>query len=120
MKSLLRIIIFLTCFAVCIFLFVSCSKNATDETGKKLDTNTICTATKEAAENIQIFPSDNPWNLDISAAPVDPYSTQIIAAISSPVIKADFGSGLWQGAPIGIPYIVVCGSQQKLAINFTD
>lgn len=79
-----------------------------------------CSATKTAAENIAIFPSDNPWNKDISVSPVDPYSTQIIAGISSPAIKADFGSGLWQGAPIGIPYVVVCGSQPKININYTD
>ncbi|MBC7872439.1 MAG: hypothetical protein H7Y01_00510 [Ferruginibacter sp.] len=69
---------------------------------------------------MQVFPADNPWNQDISTAPVDPLNTQIIAGISSPVIKADFGSGLWQGAPIGIPYIVVCSKQPKVAINFTD
>ncbi|MBK7374330.1 MAG: hypothetical protein IPJ02_01765 [Chitinophagaceae bacterium] len=69
---------------------------------------------------MQVFPADNPWNQDISASPVDPYNTQIIAAISTPAIKADFGSGLWQGAPIGIPYIVVCGNQPKTAIHFTD
>lgn len=40
-------------------------------------------------ENMQIFPADNAWNKDISASPVDPYNTQIIAGISAPVIKAD-------------------------------
>lgn len=79
-----------------------------------------CTATKTAAENIQIFPADNAWNRDVSTVAIDPYNTQIIAALSSNIIKADFGSGLWDGAPIGIPYIVVCGSQSKTAINFTD
>ncbi len=99
----------------------SCNKN---DSGGTIITppggTTTCSATKTAAENIQLFPSDNPWNLDISASPVDPFNTQIIAAIASPGIKADFGSGLWQGAPIGIPYIVVCGNQPKIAINFTD
>ncbi|MGZ8551356.1 MAG: hypothetical protein ACXWV2_11865, partial [Chitinophagaceae bacterium] len=80
----------------------------------------FCSATKAAAENIQIFPTSNPWNLDISTAEVDPLNTQIIAGISAPSIKADFGSGLWQGAPIGIPYVVVCGNQPKTTIFFTD
>lgn len=79
-----------------------------------------CAASISAAENIALFPASNPWNLDISAAPVDPYNTQIIAGISTPGIKADFGSGLWQGAPIGIPYVVVCASQPKIPIHFTD
>ncbi len=79
-----------------------------------------CTAVKSDAENIQQFPSDNAWNQDISNAAVDPYNTQIIAGIASNVIKADFGSGLWAGVPIGIPYIVVCADQSKIAINYTD
>lgn len=82
--------------------------------------NTVCSPTKTAAENIQVFPADNAWNKDISGSPVDPYNSQIIAGISTNVIKADFGSGLWEGAPIGIPYIAVCGNQPKIAINFTD
>jgi len=79
-----------------------------------------CLVSKGDAETIQIFPSDNPWNLDISTAPADPYNSQIIAGISTNVIKADFGSGLWDNAPFGIPYIVVCSSQPKIAINYTD
>lgn len=79
-----------------------------------------CTATKAAAESIMIFPADNPWNKDISAAETDSYSSQIIAGFSSNVIKADFGSGLWENAPIGIPYIAVCGSQPKTPVVFTD
>jgi len=79
-----------------------------------------CTASKTAAENIMIFPADNPWNKDISTAPIDPYNADIIAGFATNGIKADFGSGLWEGAPIGIPYVVVCGNQPKIGINFTD
>jgi hypothetical protein len=79
-----------------------------------------CTPLKSDAENIQIFPADNPWNLDISTSAIDPYNTQIIAGFASNTIKADFGSRLWNGAPIGIPYIVVCANQPKIAINYTD
>ena len=79
-----------------------------------------CTATKTAAENIAIFPGDNSWNKDISASAIDPYSTRIVAGFASNVIKADFGTGLWENAPIGIPYIVVCGNQPKIPVTFTD
>lgn len=78
----------------------------------------VCNAVKSDAENIAIFPADNAWNLDISAAPVDPYNSQIIAGFASNVIKADFGSGLWEGAPIGVPYIVVCGTQARYPVVF--
>src|ERR1700744_3998143 len=37
---------------------------------------------------------------------------------SSVKLKADFGSGLWDNAPIGIPYTVVCGSQPKVKVTF--
>ena len=112
----------LICFTCCLLFLTSCKKdsNVKDDTGGNGGGSANCSATKTNAENIQVFPSDNPWNKDISAEPVDPYNTQIIAGISSNVIKADFGSGLWQGAPIGIPYIVVCGNQAKVPINFTD
>ena len=119
MKIFSRSVISLV-FAVFSLSTVACKKNNISQTPAPQGSGSNCTAVKAAAENIQVFPADNPWNLDISAAPADPFNTQIIAAISSPGIKADFGSGLWQGAPIGIPYIVVCGNQYKVAINFTD
>jgi len=101
------------------FFVLSCSKKTDGQTDTSIHVQS-CSATKAAAENISIFPSDNPWNLDISSAAIDLYNTQIIAAISTPAIKADFGSGTWQGAPIGIPYIVVCGNTPGTAINFVD
>ncbi len=67
---------------------------------------------------MSIFPADNSWNQDVSAAAVDPYSRQIIAAISSSSLKADFGSGLYNDVPIGIPFDVVCGSQPKVTVTF--
>src|SRR5215467_7819529 len=81
-------------------------------------TNSSCSAVKADAENIMIFPPDNPWNKDISNELVDPNSDQIIANFSSAPLKADFGSGLWDGAPIGIPFVVVCGDQTKKNVVF--
>ena len=78
----------------------------------------ICSAKKADAETIEIFPTDNAWNQDIASSPVDPNSDQIIAGFTSSPIKADFGSGLWDNAPIGIPYVVVCGNQAKGNVTF--
>lgn len=97
--------------------FLSCNKK---EVSNSDHPTTSCSATKADVENIEIFPSDNPWNKDISLDDVDPNSSQIIANFSSSPVKTDFGSGEWNGAPIGIPYVAVCGSQQKIAVNFTD
>ena len=77
-----------------------------------------CNAQKADAENIAVFPADNPWNQDISGLPVDQYSTQILGKYASTGLHADFGSGLYEGKTMGIPFIVVCGSQQKAAIVF--
>lgn len=77
-----------------------------------------CTAKLSDADTVQLFPADNSWNQDISQVKVDPYSSQIIALLGTAHLKADFGSGLWDGAPIGIPYDVVCGSQPKVKVKF--
>lgn len=66
------------------------------------------------------FPADNAWNRDVSADPVDPDSAAIIANLGlSTGLHPDFGSGLYNGAPIGIPYLIVSGSQPKVAVLFT-
>jgi hypothetical protein len=100
------------------FLFTSCTKKQSQVHHQQQSNS--CNASKAAVENIEIFPTDNPWNEDISTAPVDPNSSQIIANFSTSPVKTDFGSGTWDGAPIGIPYVVVCGDQQKINVNFTD
>jgi hypothetical protein len=66
------------------------------------------------------FPASNAWNTDISAAPVDPNSDAILTSIGLATgLRPDFGAGTWQGAPIGIPYVVVAGSQTPARVNFT-
>lgn len=67
----------------------------------------------------QVFPFDNAWNQDISTSPVDPNSDNLIAGIGlNANLHPDFGT-VWNGAPNGIPYIVVAGTQTSVAINFT-
>lgn len=67
------------------------------------------------------FPANNPWNLDISSAPVDPNSDALIASIGlNTGLHPDFGAGLHNGAPIGIPYVVVAGTQARVTVRWTD
>ena len=70
----------------------------------------------------QVFPVTNWWNLDISAAPVDPRSAELIAWISGRTggnttstrrLHPDFGP-----PPYGIPYVVVDGSQPRVPVTF--
>jgi hypothetical protein len=67
------------------------------------------------------FPVDNAWNRDVSGDPVDPNSAAIIAAIGAGTgLHPDFGAGLYQGSPMGIPYVVVAsGVQPKVPVAFT-
>ena len=66
------------------------------------------------------FPDDNPWNTDISAEPVDPNSDALIAGIGLDTgLHPDFGT-VWDGAPIGIPYVVVAGDQPRVPIVFDE
>jgi hypothetical protein len=67
----------------------------------------------------QLFPFDNPWNQDISGLPVDPNSANLIASIGlNTGLHPDFGT-VYNGAPNGIPYVVVSGTQPRVAINYT-
>ena len=66
------------------------------------------------------FPASHAWNTDISASPIDPNSAALIASIGLATgLHPDFGAGLYNGAPIGIPYVVVAGTQARVAISWT-
>ncbi len=68
----------------------------------------------------QLFPSDNPWNQDISTMPVDPNSANLIASIGlNTDLHPDFGT-VYNGAPNGIPYVVVSGTQPRVPITYTE
>lgn len=66
-----------------------------------------------------VFPADNIWNTPVDALPLDPNSTAYINTIGADLtLKADFGSGLWEGGPIGIPFTIVPGNQPRVAVSF--
>jgi len=66
-----------------------------------------------------VLPADSIWNTPVDTLPLDVNSSAYINTIgASRSLHPDFGSGLWDGGPIGIPYNLVPGSQPKVAINF--
>jgi hypothetical protein len=66
-----------------------------------------------------LFPADSHWHADVRGLPVRAGSTAMVARVGATAsLKADFGSGLWEGGPIGIPYVVVDGTQPKVPISF--
>jgi hypothetical protein len=63
------------------------------------------------------FPADNAWNTDISASPVDPNSSTLITSCGLRNLHPDFGT-VYNGAPNGIPYVIVHSAQKKVPISF--
>jgi hypothetical protein len=82
---------------------------ASDQPGPRLST---------ALPARRVFPPDNAWNRDVSKDPVDPNSDNLIAGIGTETkLHPDFGT-FYNGAPNGIPYVVVPGSQPKVPVTF--
>ncbi|HXV32881.1 MAG TPA: hypothetical protein VD769_02635 [Gaiellaceae bacterium] len=71
------------------------------------------------APDCPVFPPSSVWNKPIHKLPVQKNSATIVKAIGANLrLHADFGSGLWDGGPIGIPITVVDGSQPKSWVDF--
>ncbi|MCG3131586.1 MAG: hypothetical protein FLDDKLPJ_02390 [Phycisphaerae bacterium] len=78
----------------------------------------VAAATARAEEVPQIFPADNPWNTDVSAYPVHANSDNFLASIGlDRGLHPDFGT-VWNGAPNGIPYVLVNDAQPEVRIRF--
>lgn len=64
-----------------------------------------------------VFPADNWWNRDVRNLPVHAQSTAWIASLGTGRVHPDFGT-VWEGKGIGIPYVVVSGSQPRVPVSF--
>jgi hypothetical protein len=66
-----------------------------------------------------LFPANNPWNQRVDKLPVARNSDAIVQSIGpGKGMHADFGSGLYNGGPIGIPYTTVGGGQKRVQVKF--
>lgn len=71
------------------------------------------------ARRCPVFPSNNQWNLKVDDLPVHRNSDAIVRSIGlDEGLHPDFGSGRYNGAPIGIPYVTVGRDQRKVPISF--
>ncbi|MEM7029636.1 MAG: hypothetical protein AAF629_08725 [Chloroflexota bacterium] len=70
-----------------------------------------------------VFPADNIWNTPIDTLPVDSNSDTYVNTIgANNNLHPDFGAGEYppgSGSPIGIPYVVVSGTQPTVGVSFT-
>jgi hypothetical protein len=71
------------------------------------------------APGCPIFPASNPWNMRVDKLPVAADSAQLIASIGLDTgLHPDFGSGLYDGEPIGIPFDVVSSATPRSHVAF--
>jgi hypothetical protein len=72
-----------------------------------------------SAPKCPIFPATNPWNQRVDRLPVAADSDAIVRSIGvDDHMHADFGSGLWDGGPIGIPITVVGKKTPRSRVSF--
>jgi hypothetical protein len=106
--------------AVCLMLvgLAACtSSSTTDATNNPIQNSGSDPVNGMSLTGRRPFPDDNPWNTDISKAAVDPNSATLIASCGLRNLHQDFGT-VWDGAPNGIPYIVVSAGQAKVPVTF--
>lgn len=66
-----------------------------------------------------ILPADNVWNTPVDTLPLDANSAAYVSTIGSGLpLHADFGAGLYQGAPIGIPSVEAAADQPRVPVRF--
>jgi hypothetical protein len=71
------------------------------------------------ARHCPVFPASNPWNQRVDKLPAAADSAQLIASIGLDApVHADFGSGRWDGGPIGIPFDVVSRTTPRSRVSF--
>jgi hypothetical protein len=72
-----------------------------------------------AAPHCPIFPATSAWNQRVDGLPVAANSAKLIASIGlDRGMHADFGSGLWDGGPIGIPFDIVTRKTPRSRVSF--
>ena len=81
---------------------------------------TTATSNGPVIANCSIFPPTNYWNARVDSLPTHPMSDAWIDSIGRDAgFHMDFGSGEWDGGPIGIPYNIVAGSTvPKVEVEF--
>ena len=71
------------------------------------------------APQCPVFPTTNAWNQRVDNLPVATNSAPVVNSIGAGGrLHPDFGSGLWDGSPIGIPLTVVGKATPRSAVSF--
>jgi len=79
-------------------------------------TDSVC---GQIAEDCALFPPDSYWNTPIDGLPVDARSDVYVASIGPDIgLHPDFGSGLYEGSPLGIPFVRVAADKPMVEVAF--
>src|SRR3954471_23579534 len=76
-------------------------------------------APPQGAARCDVFPRNNQWNARVDGLPVAVTSDRLVRSIGrGAAVHPDFGSGTWEGRPVGIPFTTVSRRQRKVAVSF--
>jgi hypothetical protein len=71
------------------------------------------------APDCRVFPRDNHWNVRVDGLPAAGDSARLVRSIGlDRPLHPDFGAGLYEGRPIGIPYTTVSRRQRLVRVSF--
>lgn len=72
----------------------------------------------EVPADCPIYPADNIWNTPVDSLPVAERSADYVASIGLDTgLHPDFGAGLYEGSPLGIPFVRVPADQPMVAVT---
>jgi hypothetical protein len=109
----------LLCLAISAAPAFSTAVSASTAGVKVQDGQNLHAPASGAIAGCPLFPENNVWNTPVEDLPVDPRSDEYIQATNlSNGLHPDFGSGSWQGQPIGIPYNIVTGATAGVSVSF--
>lgn len=78
----------------------------------------VC-AQSRVLDTCPVFPADNIWNTPVDRLPVSSHSATYVNTIGpATTLHPDFGT-VYDGAPNGIPYVTVPGTEPKYPATFT-
>jgi hypothetical protein len=73
----------------------------------------------KGAPKCRVLPANNHWNLRVDKLPVLPNSDAMVSGIGAEdTLHPDFGSGTYEGRPIGIPFTTVSSKQPGVKVTF--
>ncbi len=102
--------------AICLVPLAACGGEGTPTGGNEPPPGSPDLGVNASLNGRVPFPADNPWNVPVDTAAVDPNSDVLIASIGlGTSLHPDWGT---TESYYGIPYVVVSGATPRVAVTF--